>query len=198
MKKNTAFAKISFFLICLIILFVAGCSEDSVITPELESGEAFLNYDGDNLSSPNLEADTYEAAARFTAAATGNAANARLLEVYYYVVQMPATCRVKVYGPNSAGEPGELLYNADVLSNTSSQGWNVHELSSPLTLSGDDLWISIEFSHSDTRAVLGCDPGPAAMDGDWLFANSDNNWIPLNTRTNIDINWNIRGVVELP
>ena len=195
MRDITKFSIVLLIFFAVLILS-AGCSTDNPASSDEHSSRITLHHDTENLAAPTLPADTYEGAARFTAADTGNAANARLVEIHYYIAQLPNVCVVKVYGPNSADLPGNLLYSADVMTSTSAQGWNIHELQEPIVLTGEDVWLSIEFSHTDQRAVLGCDPGPAVKDGDWLLTNVDNEWLPLSTRTQISINWNVRGIVE--
>jgi len=72
----------------------------------------------------------------------------------------------------------------------------MHTLAQPVRLTSNEVWISLEFSHPARQATIGCDPGPAVQDGDWLFATSDGQWQTLRQRTTISINWNIRGVLQ--
>ena len=75
---------------------------------------------------------------------------------------------------------------------------NSHILSAPLDISGEDLWISIAFNHGQTERVMGCDPGPAANNGDWFYDDSVQDWRKFSVVTNptISVNWNIRGIIS--
>lgn len=170
------------------------CTEASV-APE-NGDEALLHYDKDQASSPILAAGRYEAAARFTNAQIGVRAGRTLAEIHFYIATKPATCTVKIYGAQNMSMPGSLLYSAEVSAATQANSWNAHQLTQTITLPSNDIWISIEFSHTARQATIGCDPGPAVQDGDWLFAASDSQWQTLRQRTTIDINWNIRGVLQ--
>jgi hypothetical protein len=174
--------------------FFFRCTENN-LAPEEES-ELLLQHDQDQDSSPNLPAGRYEAAARFTRAQIGARVGRTLSEIQFYIADKPATCTLKIYSEQSASAPGSLLYSADVTATTQANSWNVHQLTQAITLPRNDIWISIEFSHAAWQATIGCDPGPAVQDGDWLFAASDSQWQTLRQRTTIDINWNIRGVVK--
>lgn len=196
--KNTSLRKISvaIFKITLLALGLhfGGCNDKST-NPDPPSALT-LHYDKEQDSSPNLSAGRYEAAARFTSTQIGNLAGRDLIEVHYYLANKPETCRVKIYGQNSANQPGSVLYSADVTSATQAHQWNVHKLAQTVKLTSADIWISIEFTHSARQATIGCDPGPAVQDGDWLYSLADGAWRPLSQRTSISINWNIRGVAQ--
>lgn len=179
------------FLLCAAFL---NCTENNVAPPD--DDEALLHYDKDQDSSPFLNGGRYEAAARFTSTQIGARAGRDLFEVRYYIANKPESIRIKIYGAQSSAMPGSVLYSADVLAATQPNAWNTHTLTAPVRLTSSDVWISIEFSHSARQATMGCDPGPAVQDGDWLYAASDTQWQTLRQRTTININWNIRGVVK--
>lgn len=171
------------------------CSENNVTPPE-DDEDTLLHYDKEQDSSPFLNGGKYEAAARFTSAQIGARAGRTLTAIQFYIANKPATCVVKIYGAQNTSMPGSLLYSADVSAATQANSWNMHQLTQTITLPSTDIWISIEFSHTARQATIGCDPGPAVQDGDWLFAASDSQWQTLRQRTTININWNIRGVLQ--
>ncbi|MCI0697430.1 hypothetical protein L0337_36160 [candidate division KSB1 bacterium] len=197
-NRNNAIANELRRALVIVLLAHVHCSEKNVktVTDPGTVSASTLHYDRDNLSSPSLAAGQYEAAARFTNAQIGNLVGREVIEVHYYIADKPESCRVKIYGPQSASLPGSLLYSAEVTTGTQAKQWNIHKLTQPVRLTGNDLWISLEFAHSIRQATVGCDPGPAVKDGDWLYATSDHAWTPLSQRTSISINWNIRGVVK--
>lgn len=179
------------------VVLVAGCGDDSS-PPPTDPGivaPSTLRYDGDNLSAPTLAAGGYEAGARFTGVQIGNRVGKHLTEVSYYISTPAEVCSVMVYGAFDATKPGTRLYAADVTSQVQDHQWNTHTLSQPIALTGEDVWVCLQFSNSVSRATLGCDPGPAVTDGDWLYATSDATWAPLNQRFGISINWNIHATI---
>ena len=61
-----------------------------------------------------------------------------------------------------------------------------------------ELWISLRYTLAGTQRVIGCDAGPAFVNGDWECSGFEDDWSNFRTRTNnqISINWNIRGVLS--
>ena len=189
-------------LITLLVAFLigVGCSDDADdgMGPQAETPMDTLHYDSDNFIAPNLAGGTYEGAAWFSAQETGNLAGGELVEILYYIMVAPDSCRIKVYGANTVDSPGDLLYSMEVTDSVRAYSWNTHELQTPLAIKAEDMWIAIEFSHLGLRRVLGCDVGPAAEGGDWLFSARDGAWTPLHERIlGVSINWNIRGIVRV-
>ena len=168
------------------------CNEDEITLPDPD-----LNYDGPNQSAPFLPAGTHEAAARFPVAQTGPFAGRNLVAVDFYLQDLPDRCVLRIYGPGNDSEPGNVLYQQDVTSGIAANAWNRYNLTSPIPITGEDLWISLLVQHNSRLASVGCDPGPAAENGDWLLVGGQNAWQTLRQYSNngININWNIRGFV---
>jgi hypothetical protein len=139
--------------VLLGIVFVSSCDDDD---PMAMPVTVELRHDGDNAQAPNLGAATYEAAARFSAAATAPLAGGELTAVMFHVTSLPSSAAVKIYGPGTASTPGALLYSADVGAALVPASWNTHTLTNPVTVIGGDLWISIEFTHVATQKMIGC------------------------------------------
>jgi len=177
------------------VLVSTGCPSSNIVlnTPPQQFE---LRHDGDNATAPNLPPDTYEAAARFTAAQTASLTGGQLIEVQFYIFLVPASARVKIYDAGTSTSPGALIYSADVTGQITQTAFSTHTLSTPVAIGGGDLWIAIEFTHAAPQRVIGCDPGPAVADGDWLYSTLDGMWRPFNQRFPISVNWNIRGIVE--
>jgi hypothetical protein len=191
--------------LALLAALVLGCDHDDAMPDEdEENGPAAqsefveLKYDSFNNDAPNLQGATFEAAARFTAAQTASLAGGMLMQVTFYIVAPPALCRVKVYGGGTATSPGALLYAGDVTASISANEWNLHYLQTPLAVPNGDLWIGIEFTPATQQRTIGCDPGPALPDGDWLRSSADGMWKRFSERfPGESVNWNVRGVVEI-
>lgn len=184
--------KKAFFLFIGAALLFASCNEDEITLPDAD-----LNYDGPNQSAPFLPAGIHEAAARFPAAQTGQFAGENLVAVDFYIQDLPGRCVLRIYGPGAASEPGNILYQQDVTSGIAANAWNRYNLTSPIPITGEDLWIGILVEHNSRLASIGCDPGPAVENGDWLLPGGRFQWQTLRQYSNngVNINWNIRGFV---
>lgn len=181
-----------FFLLALgVVLALAGCGKDN----NDPADDNLLRYDGENSTGPQLDAGFYETAARFPSDQTSRFAGRRLSGVRWFTGPLPVTCEVRIYGPGQNNQPGALLYSANVINQVRAFGWTEHTLSAPLTLSAEELWISIAFTHDQTTQSIGCDAGPNRPNGDWIFDSNNNIWETYRQRTGESINWNIRGVV---
>ena len=173
------------------LLLFAACNNDD---DDLSLANT-LHHDGVNQSSPVLPAGVYEAGARFTMSQSEEYIGRDLERVNFFMGELPTQCEIRIYAEGNNESPGSLLYSRDVTDELEALSWNVHQLSTPIEITGDDIWICVRLVHQTSLRSIGCDPGPAVQDGDWLFQDCDNDWRPFNQRTNISINWNIRGVV---
>jgi hypothetical protein len=180
-------------LILISVFSMISCSEDRLSTgPD----DYTLGYDGPNSISPNLPTGQYELAAQYPSAVTTPLAGQSITSIAFYLYDLPRTCEIRVYGQGSPDQPGAPIYSANILSDLKRNRWNYHNLSVPVELKGEDVWVSIRFSHNSDQQTLGCDAGPRNINGDWSFFSSDNTWLTFRARTNADINWNIRCKVE--
>jgi hypothetical protein len=189
------FPTVVFACMLAIAMLATGCKSSETMT-NIPPQRRELHYDANNANSPNLPGATYQAAARFTAAQTAALAGGELIEVEFYISSLPTSATLKVYDEGTSTSPGALLYAAPVAASLTPPSWTTHVLTAPVVVPGGDLWIAIEFTHPLWQRVIGCDPGPAVPDGDWLYSSSDGMWIPFSQRYAVSVNWNIRGIVE--
>ncbi len=177
-------------LLFAVLLFA--CEDEPLQLPDT------LHHDGENLTAPLLPAGGHQAAARFTPNDQQPYAGRQLTAVSYFLAGVPADCWVIVQGPGTTSSPGDTLYVARVTPEAKTAAWNEHTLPQPIPITGtEDLWISIGLRHTQSMQSIGCDAGPADPNGDWLFSDSDNQWLTFRQRTGSEsINWNIRGKVE--
>lgn len=184
--------KISYFFLFLFAISIAACGDDdSNPTPD-----NVLQHDGENNSGPLLAAGEHELAVHFPATTMADYVGKKLTEVEFFVGQpLPQNCKVRVY-LGGASSPGTLAYEFDVTSGLQTVKWNTHKISTPIDLTGDDLWLGIFVVHAAEQQSIGCDAGPRNEGGDWLFSGSDSEWKSYVNRTGESVNWNIRGVVE--
>ena len=182
MKKYT-------FLFCCLALMMSACKDDDDVRNR-------LNHDGSNTSGPLLQAATWQAAARFTPAETAEFTGLRLTQIEFFMGAVPAGTDIRIFGPGENNNPGDLLYSAQVGNSVRDRAWNTHRLATPIDITGQELWIAVGLVHQIDQQSIGCDAGPAATDGDWLFSSIDGQWRTYRERTGESVNWNIRGIVE--
>ena len=191
--------KIQLILLAFAIVLASSCKKDDPIP-----GEATLQYDGDNATGPLLEAGYHELAVYFPSSTMSQYANWKLSEITWFGSGVDPnvssdSCAVKIYEAGSSNAPGTLLYEADVtgiLIADVEGRWREHLLPTPLTVSGDGIWIAIAIRQDTERQFIGCDSGPNQLNGDWLYKDSDGNWQSYVQRTSESVNWNIRAIVE--
>lgn len=189
------------YLSCLLLLFIGSSCDRQVIepAPEVLPPALQLNYDGDNVTAPLLPGGVYEAAVLFTPVELVGLDGKQATEVILYVQDVPISATVRFFEGSSNGGPESLISSQGIRSELVEDSWSRISLSSPVTIDEEkDLWLTLRFELSGDSQTLGCDAGPADTYGDFLFDDSDGQWQKLSSRTNggININWNLRLVVE--
>ena len=173
----------------LLIALLSSCAEE----------EGFiLNHDGDNFSAPFLPAGTHITAAKFENNDLDRFEGRFLEEIHFYIVNVPANAVIEVYGEGGLETPGPLIMSVDIGNNMAPQQWNAYILDQPIEITGEELWICITVTHNVNNNSVGCDPGPAVQNGDWLLAEDSPGWETLREYTSgaTSINWNIRGIMN--
>ena len=187
------------FSFLLIISLLSACNSDDDNILNFVGDE--FGYDGPNSTSPFLPSDFYEAAAYFPTGILGDQGSRRLKDVNFFMLDIPETCIVRIYGQGSNSSPGPILFEEDVSGRIQAPAWNRFRLDEAdrIDVSGGDFWISVAFSigGQNPQQSIGCDAGPNVEGGDWIFFGRDNQWQTFRQRTGGEsINWNIRGVLE--
>lgn len=194
MKYISRFKVISILSLAILVSFTS-CKEDDPDIPVVGS-DYELRYDGGNDTAPPLAPGFYETGLRFAAGEDGNVAGVELFAVRYFIRNKPSSADINVYA-GGVSEPFELLYTESITSEISSSSWNDHELTAPIVLDGDHLWITISYNQGDGDRVIGCDNGPRASGGDWHYDGNANEWNQFVDWTGGEsINWNIRGQIR--
>jgi len=188
-------------LICISLLLASlvACEGNGIDpAPVIEAPFVSLNHDGAVETAPTLPGGEYEAAARFDASEMVPYKDGKLVDVYFYVFNRPASATIKIYKGSNFDGPETVVYSAAVSSSVEANSWNRHTISNPVVIEDDDYWIAVKFGMTNQAQVIGCDEGPAHPDGDWLYRTLDANWNTFRTVTSQEasINWNIRGVIE--
>ncbi len=187
-----------FFFLCLIMAstFILSCENRNLNPgPEVEAPLVALNYDQDNRDAPAFDGSTYEGAVLFPEDVISAFEGDDLVSIQYFIQDKPESLNLRIYRNSDSGSPEELIYSAALTSSTTANAWNEHQLTSPIRIGREDLWIAIEFFHLERLQVLGCDLGPAEENGDWILI--DGEWRVLSQiAPDTDINWNIRAVIN--
>jgi len=192
--KNITYLKLfSCFLIAFSLSFMACQPDDDLPDDTIE-----FRYDGDNNDAPALPGGTYESAIRIPASYAGNDPENELYAVEYYIKEVPSSASIKIYNGGIIS-PSSIIYEQNITSDLASESWITHTIASPIILDGSDLWISIEYSYTGEKRVVGCDSGPADPNGDWLNDKLNGLWDSLLNGTGgvVNVNWNIRAKVRL-
>ena len=67
----------------------------------------------------------------------------------------------RVYGPDKANAPGELL--AEFVKNNAVLGWNEITFPDPILINTNEIWISVEFFQFEATHPIGVDIGPLVV-----------------------------------
>lgn len=173
---------------------LAGGDIPSSGSPLSGNATAILNYDsGDSTAigwgTPPVTATV---AARYPNALTLPYAGMSLDFVDIKISQLNATgnpMTLKIFGMGTMNEPGTLLRSQAFTPIAAS--WNKINLTTPLKVTGEDLWVGYQFTQTDAGIFIpGTDKGPNNPNGD--FINTGSGWTHLSQNISLPYNWNIR------
>ncbi len=181
-----------FFTFSFLLVNFSACKKDPPQTDKI------INYDGNNADSPSLPGGSYEASARFGPLQVDAYVGGDILSVQYFIYEVPNRCELVLYANDNGNLPGTELYRKDITPDVRANSWNTHALSLPVRIPSQGFWASIFFGHNRDQRTIGCDAGPANINGDWLFDSLDEEWMTYRDRTGESVNWNIRVVVSEP
>ncbi len=156
--------------------------------------------DGVNFDAIGIGGGTFAVSARFPQSITGSVIGKELTQVEIYINDPVTACTLKVYGQGTSSSPGPLLYQEDITSQIVSFSWNLINLTTPVAITGYDIWVGYEVTTPDLVDAFpaGCDNGPAAANGDWVTLDGIT-WDRLSVLVPaLNYNWNIAGYVEDP
>lgn len=178
-------------LFCLaLLLTITSCQKDE---PEVNN---LIHYDGENNTAPIFQAGILEPAVFFPPSETSEFVGRQIIAIDIVVYTPPETGSVRIYDGTSSN-PGNVLREISFNgSDLTPNAWNRFSLSDPVTIGNENIWVGFRFGLANATQVIGCDSGPRANGGDWLFEDSDNVFRTFQDRANENINWNIRAVVS--
>lgn len=174
-----------------------GKDPDYTVTSKIDpTDDVVLHYDGDNASAVGLtNGGPMRVAAKFTADMVQPYIGMMLSSVEVFINDPPTgAIKVQVYAyglPNIPG-PGEMIYEQSY--NAASASWNTINLTTPIMVTGGDLWVGYWVDHAAGTFPAGCDAGPANANGDWISTGPG--WQRLSiSNPSLNYNWNIRATL---
>ncbi|MBK9099936.1 MAG: hypothetical protein IPM14_17925 [bacterium] len=202
MKKSIFFFSLSFLFLFITSILAQDFSVKQAEKPNQAPGQdqsvIFLQWDnGTNANSIGLTSGgTFEVSARFPASVTGTYTGYNLTLMDIYINDLPTSCILKIYDQGTATSPGTLLHSQDVTSSIVGLNWNTLILSTPVPITGNDIWVGYEVTHTAGLYPCGVDPGPALPDGDWIYL-APGPWAKLSVLVpTLNYNWNIHAGLE--
>jgi hypothetical protein len=153
--------------------------------------DVVLNYDGENASAiGSATAAQWRVAAMFPASMVAQYNGMYVEAVSVFINEVASSNRIQIYdmGSFNLPGPGALLYEQDFTPLPTS--WNEIILTTPVYVSGRDLWVGYRFNKPADMYPAGVDAGPADPNGDWLATGPG--WGHLSDNPALDANWNIR------
>jgi hypothetical protein len=165
-----------------------GKTQDGVQTTQ-GSRNTVMHYDGENTGSVGLQnGGELTVAAMFPGELTILYNQYQVKSLDFFLVSGPIETKVKIWGPGTPTEPGPLLYEQPF--DPEPFSWNNVQLTIPVFLTGEDIWIGYSVTHDALETPVGMDAGPAAEGGDWIYFN--NEWVRMSEVSAFDANFNIR------
>lgn len=159
------------------------------------SDDVILHYDGDPYSAIGWSSApiTVKVAARFPNSMVVEYAGMEIESVDIYINDLNPSgsneMTLYIWGMGETYEPGAVLHQQSFT--PLSLSWNNVLLSTPVVLTGEDIWVGYQFTQSVTDIFIpGCDEGPNDPNGDFLSTGVG--WSHLSSNPDLPYNWNIR------
>lgn len=178
-------------IILLIILVSCGEEETPVVVEAEEKIEELLHYDGENHSAPLFAAGSNAVATLFPLSVVRQHQGKHLSEIRFYIAELPQNLILTVHKGSWLQATNEIVYEQNLTDQLQAEQWMAHQLSNPITLGEQDLWIVLTFTDFESGHFMGCDSGPQRPSGALHLADMSDQWETFF----LDVNWNIRGVL---
>ncbi len=196
------FSRLLWLALPLVLMVTVACNRDDDeeevrnYAPALPSGLEGLHHDTYNVDAPVLEPGIYMQGARFSPADQQNLQGGKLAGVQFFVASEPLSSEIRVYRGGTQS-PNELVYSSSI-TQLNRNNWNFFSIPDTINIAIEDnpLWVTIRFQVATEGRYIGCDPGPAHGQGDWMWSEDDPAWSRFLNRTGASINWNVRAAVQ--
>lgn len=149
-----------------------------------------LNYDGENATGIGFtNGAQWRAAVRFPASMVAQYNGMSLTQLQIYINQPANAHKIMVWdmGTITLPGPGQLVHEQTF---EPLPGWNNINLTTPVFITGRDLWVGYWMDQPAGVFPAGADNGPQHPDGAWV--SSGPGWSLLT----LPRNWNIRAKLE--
>lgn len=164
---------------------------------ETEKSDAVIRWDSGTAAwAISLPPGALYTAAYFPASVMNQHTGKQLNQVSVRIHSSAASCEVIIHGHGTATQPGALLHTQAIA--TTANSWNLITLSSPVNISGQDLWIVFKFTLNEQMAPLTADAGPAVTGFGDLLSGNGITYYSMATQHNLNYNWNIAGYLVQP
>lgn len=151
-------------------------------------------YDANGIGTGS--AVDFECAARFTADELIDYYGSTLSAIRMVIHSADfSQVNAKVWEGGSLGNPGTVVYSADITGDVVAADWTEHTLTTPVSLlPGNEYWIGYSISATGDHPAA-VDAGPMVADkGAWMYFNGS--WSQLTSLgATLDYNWCIEGIV---
>jgi hypothetical protein len=177
-----------------------GCGNDDDDTGP--SATATLNYDGDNVTAPQLPPGRNRFAAYFPPVETAPFVGRSLEGVTFYMSDIPLSTRVTVYqvAPGILDPGATPVYTRDITNRVTTIGWTEDRIIPAIPIEADRaIWLVVEVELDNGEPFsVGCDAGRNyTSDGDLLSLSTNPSWQSFGTiNPGETVNWNIRGIIS--
>lgn len=180
--------------LCIGLLSWSSCGDDDDLVVDT------LNYDGPNFTAPQNGVGVNTFAAFFPESEVQPYIGRQLNKVSFWLERIPLSTSVVIFAAGATDrEPGAELYRIDLSQRIRTGGWVEHNLTTPIDLTGEGLWIAVEADvENDFDQAIGCDQGTNYNpNGDRFRPAGTTVWTSFNEITSTErINWNIRGFIS--
>jgi hypothetical protein len=168
-------------------------------SPNMTDDEIIRWDDGVNADAIGLtNGGTFYVAAYFPVSTMGQYSGMKLNQVEIFVYDVPTSMVLRINGQGTATTPGPLLHSQP-LTNLTGMTWHMIDLTDPVDITGEDLWIGYEVIHNSGTYPAGCDGGPAVAGFGDMISMDGTTYVPMSELGLVHYNWNIAGyLIQVP
>ncbi|MBE0639325.1 MAG: T9SS type A sorting domain-containing protein, partial [Bacteroidales bacterium] len=162
------------------------------VSPNMTDDEIIRYDDGTNADAIGLTAGgTFHVSAYWPASTMGQYAGMKLDAVEIFVYDAPTSMTLNIYGAGTPTTPGALLHSQPIAA--VAQTWVMTTLTTPVDITGADIWIGYEVTHTAGTFCAGVDPGPAVAGFGDMISLAGGTYESMSISYGLNYNWNIAG-----
>jgi hypothetical protein len=162
------------------------------VSPNLTDDEVIRYDDGTNSDAIGLTSGgTFHVSAYWPASTMGQYSGMKLDAVEIFVYDAPTSMTLKIFGAGTPTTPGALLHSQPIAA--AAQTWVMTDLTSQVDITGADIWIGYEVTHTAGTFCAGVDPGPAVAGFGDMISLAGGAYESMSISYGLNYNWNIAG-----